>query len=271
MNPTKLTRRKRPISAEPVVSTAVAVQKIAGGNGQGHGPASGLQPAPAINRNGDDKKLFNWIRKTLYVPAVSDILDEMGYRQQAMHQRLRPLDSENCTVVGRARPFRWMETDYVIEEDPYGLEIDAMDSLQPGDVPVHSTDALGVNAPWGELMSTAAKRNGAVGCICDSLVRDCRKIVALGFPVFCAGIRPVDSKGRARVMSYDVPVKCGDVLVRPHDLIFADFDGVVVIPQKIEAEVLRRSAEKVGKENQSRRELIEGRTLREVFSRYGVL
>ena len=101
-----------------------------------------------------------------------------------------------------------METDYVVEEDPYGLEIDVMDSLKPGEVPLHSTDYAGTNAPWGELMSTVAKRNGAVGCICDSQIRDCQKIIKLGFPVFYAGIRPLDSKGRARVMAYDL-IGCG--------------------------------------------------------------
>jgi regulator of RNase E activity RraA len=113
-----------------------------------------------------------WIRQHLYVAAVCDILDELGHRQQAMHQRLRPLDPENCVIVGRARTFRWMETDYVVADDPYGLEIDAMDALRPGDVAVHSGDASGTIAPWGELMSTVARRNGATGCICDGLIRD---------------------------------------------------------------------------------------------------
>ena len=158
---------------------------------------------------------LQWIRKNLYVPVVCDILDELGFRQQAMHHRLRPLDGGNCIIVGRARTFRWMDTDYVVEGDPYGLEIEAMDSLKPEDVVVHSTDAGLTNAPWGELMTTVAKGNGAVGCICDSLIRDCQKIVKLEFPVFHAGIRPVDSKGRGRVMAYDVPVRCGDVLVCP--------------------------------------------------------
>jgi 4-hydroxy-4-methyl-2-oxoglutarate aldolase len=266
----KLNRRKQSLLADPAIPSSLTTVE-SHGNGNGRTEKPGLQTSTAANRREADIKLFQLIRETLYVPAVCDILDEIGLRQQAMHQRLRPLDAENCTIVGRARTFRWMETDYVIEEDPYGLEIDAMDSLRPGDVPVHSTDAMGVNAPWGELMSTVAKRNGSAGCICDSLVRDCRKIMALEFPVFCAGIRPVDSKGRARVMNYDVPIRCGEVLVYPHDLVFADFDGVVVIPQKVEGEVLRRAAEKVGKENQSRKELLEGRTLREVFSRYGVL
>ena len=219
----------------------------------------------------NDRELFQWVAQNLYVPAVCDILDDMGLRQQAMHQRLRPLDPNNCTIVGRARTFRWMETDYVVEEDPYGLEIEGMDSLKAGDVPVHSTDAGLTNAPWGELMSTLAKRNGSAGCICDSLIRDCKRIIKMGYPVLHTGIRPLDSKGRGRVMAIDVPVRCGDVLVRPGDLIFADFDGVVVIPRDVEADVLRRAEEKAGKENATRRELLEGRTLREVFDKYRVL
>lgn len=219
----------------------------------------------------NDTDCFTWMRNHLYVAAVCDILDGLGYPQQAMHARLRPLDPNHCLMVGRARTLRWMETDYVVEADPYGLEIDAMDSLRRGDVVVHSTDYAGTNAPWGELMSTVAQYRGAAGCICDSQIRDCQKIMQMKFPVFYRGIRPVDSKGRGRVMAYDVPVKCGEVLVHPDELIFADFDGVVVIPKAVESEVLRLAEEKVHKENDSRRELLKGRSLREVYQEYGVL
>jgi regulator of RNase E activity RraA len=219
----------------------------------------------------DDAERFAWIREHLRVPAVCDILDDLGHRDRAMHHRLRPLDASACTIVGRARTFRWMETDYVVEEDPYGMEIEVMDSLRTGDVAIHSSDAGYTNAPWGELMSTLAKRNGAAGCICDGLIRDCRQIIGMGFPVFHVGIRPVDSKGRGRVMAYDVPVRCGDVLVRPGELVFADFDGVVVVPQAVEEESLWLASEKLGKENSTRRELLKGRTLRDVFDEFGVL
>jgi regulator of RNase E activity RraA len=218
-----------------------------------------------------DQERFDWIRANLYVPAVCDILDELGYRRQAMHQRLRPLAPHNCVIVGRARTLRWMDTDYIVEEDPYGLEIEVMDSLKPGDVVLHSTDYGGTNAPWGELMSTVARRNGAVGCICDSMIRDCQKIIALGFPVFYQGIRPLDSKGRGRVMAYDVPITCGEVLVRSGELIFADFDGIVVIPREVEDKVLGLAKEKVGKESESRRDLLNGRSLADVYRQYGVL
>jgi 4-hydroxy-4-methyl-2-oxoglutarate aldolase len=211
------------------------------------------------------------IPEELYVAVVCDVLDSLGYRNQAMHHRLRPLDQDNCSFAGRARTLRWMETDYVVESDPYGPEIEAMDALEPGDVVVHSTDYSESNAPWGELMSTVAQVRGAVGCVCDSQIRDCLRIKEMGLPVFTRGIRPLDSMGRARVMDYDVPVRCGEVLVQAGDLIFADFDGVVVIPSDIEDQVLRQAREKISKENASREELLQGKTLREVWERYGVL
>ena len=220
-----------------------------------------------------DVEIFQFIKQNLYVPAVSDILDSLGYRNQAMHQRLRPLlpDIRNCGLIGRARTVRWMEVDYVVEEDPYGLEIEAVDSLQPGDVIIHSTDFAGTNAPWGELMSTVAQLNGSAGCICDSQVRDCVRIIEMGYPVYCAGISPLDSKGRARVMAYDVPIQCGNVLVHPGELVFADYDGIVVIPKEVEQEVLTLAQEKANAETTTRDELLEGKTLREVYDKYGVL
>jgi regulator of RNase E activity RraA len=207
----------------------------------------------------------------LTVAAVCDVLDQLGYRQQAMHQRLRPLDPDHCRFAGRARTARWMECDYVVADDPYGPEIDLMDALRPGDVVVHSTDFAQSNAPWGELMSTAAQVRGAVGCVCDSQIRDCERIKGIGFPVFFRGIRPVDSMGRGRVMAYDVPVRCGDVLVHPGELVFADFDGIVVVPGDVEEQAIRGAIEKVRKENASRRELLEGALLRDVYRRHGVL
>lgn len=221
----------------------------------------------------NDTDLFKFIRQHLYVAAVCDILDELGYRNQAMHQRIRPLlpHINTCGFIGRARTFRWMETDHVNEEDPYGLEIEAMDSLKAGDVVVHSTDHGGTNAPWGELMSTIARRNGVAGCVVDSQIRDCIKIIEMDFPVYYAGIRPVDSKGRAIVMDYDVPVTCGEVLVHPGNIIFADYDGVVVIPKAAEEEVFSKAREKVNSENLSRKELLEGRSLREVYDKYKAL
>jgi regulator of RNase E activity RraA len=220
-----------------------------------------------------DQEVYAFVRQNLTVAALCDILDTLGHRHQAMHQRLRPLlpNIRSCGFVGRARTARWMDTDYVVEEDPYGAEIAFVDSLRAGDVAVHSTDYAGTNAPWGELMSTIAQRNGAVGCVCDSQIRDCVRIIDLGFPVYCAGIRPLDSLGRARIMACDVPVRCGEVLVHTGELVCADYDGIVVVPKGVEDLALRLAQEKVGQENLSRRDLMAGKTLREVYDTYHVL
>jgi len=250
------------------LSSGMTSDIINGGNLSGNtsGNMSGNTPE-------GEGAILDFIRHKLHVAAVCDILDDLGFRNQAMHHRLRPLlpDIERCGFVGRARTLRWMETDYIVEADPYGLEIDFMDSLGAGDVIIHSTDYSGTNAPWGELMTTVAQYHGAAGCVADSQIRDTVQIIEMGFPVYYTGIRPLDSKGRARVMDFDVPVRCGDVLVHPGDLVFADYDGIVVIPKAEVQQVLKLAQEKVEKESATRQELLKGRTLREVYNQYGVL
>ena len=93
----------------------------------------------------------------------------------------------------------------------------------------------------------------------------------LDFPVLAAGIKPVDSMGRGIVTAYNVPVECGEVLVNPGDFVFADQDGVVVVPSAKIREVLRLAADKVERENHSRAELMQGAYLRDVYRKYGVL
>jgi 4-hydroxy-4-methyl-2-oxoglutarate aldolase len=211
--------------------------------------------------------------RRFYAAAISDALDSLGYRNQVMHSRLRPLlqDDPGAGFIGHARTVQWMVMNYVVEEDPYGLEIEVVDSLKNGDVLVHSTDHTGSNTPWGELMSTVAVLRGAVGCICDSNIRDCTRIREMGFPVYYSGIRALDSKGRGRVQAYDVPISCGEVLVHPQDIIFADFDGVVVIPSAIAGEVFESASLKTTKEKEVREELKRGKSLREVYETYKIL
>lgn len=217
-----------------------------------------------------DGDKFATIREKLYTPVVSDALDRLGYTHQAMRHDIRPVHPE-FVVVGRARTLLWMATYEPVAPNPYVNEIRAIDSLRPGDVAVHSTDHSGTIAPWGELLSTAARMRGSTGTIVDGFVRDVRQIIAMSFPVFARGIMPLDSWGRGYVADVDVKVACGGVIVAPGDLVFGDYDGVVVVPSAVEDEVLARALEKVTGENRSREELLQGRLLRDVYERYGVL
>lgn len=228
-------------------------------------PKSRLIP-PKIEASID---LCRFVETHLYTAVLSDSLDELGYRHQAMREYLRPVYPD-CRFAGWARTISCSDT-YHIPDDPYDKEIEAMDSLLPGEVVVVSTQQSTRNAPWGELLSTAARARQARGAVIDGLVRDIDKIREIGFPVFAAGMKPVDSKGRGIVTDYNLPVECGEVLVHPNDLIVADSDGVIVVPRAAVQEALDRAVEKVSRENDTRDELLKGALLRDVYNKYGVL
>jgi len=214
-------------------------------------------------------ELFARIESTLYTAVLADSLDELGYHDQAMRETLRPLAAA-CCFAGWARTISCVDM-YHVPDEPYALEIEVLDSIRPGEVVVVSTAESKRNAPWGELLSTAARARGARGAIIDGLVRDVKKIEALGFPVFAAGIKPVDSKGRGIVVDYNRPVVCGGVRVSPLDLVFADYDGVVVIPAEVVPDAVSLATDKVTSENRTRAELLQGAYLRDVYAKYGVL
>jgi regulator of RNase E activity RraA len=216
-----------------------------------------------------DIALCELVERTLYTAVVSDSLDQLGVRHQAMAEYLRPVHRQ-CKFAGFARTIACSDVYHVVD-DPYAMEIEAVDSLLPGEVAIIGTQKSKRNAPWGELLSTAAKARGARGAVADGLIRDVDKIEELGFPVFAAGIKPVDSMGRGLVTAYNVPVECGDVIVQPGDLIFADYDGVIAIPAAMVTEVIALATDKVQREDGSRAELMAGGYLRDVFRKYGVL
>lgn len=222
-----------------------------------------------ITAAGADMELLERIENTLYTAVVADSLDQLGYHDCAMSERLRPVAAKHC-FAGWARTISCRDLHYDMP-DPYAMEIEAVDSLLPGEVAVVATGESKRNAPWGELLSTAAVARGARGAVVDGLVRDVKKIDELGFGVFAAGIKPVDSRGRGVVVEYNVPVECGGIRVSPGDLVFADYDGVVVIPKAIVEEVVQLATDKVTRENNSRADLANGAYLRDVFNKYGVL
>ena len=218
-----------------------------------------------------DPQFLPTIRKTLYSAVLSDVLDELGYRDQAMPSSIRPLD-EDLVLAGFARTGLYREIFEVAEGvNPYELEIALVDDLKPDEIAVFGCCGSRRIAPWGELLSTASVARGATGCVTDGLVRDVRQIREMRFPVFCGGIGPLDTKGRARMVERDVPVSCAGVTVRPGDLVFGDVDGVLVIPREHEQQVIARAIEKVLGENQSRDALRRGELLADVFGRIGIL
>ena len=211
------------------------------------------------------------LRATLFTAVLSDCLDRVGLMRQALPARIRPLD-EASVMVGRARTAAFMEVYHVTPaSNPYELEIALVDGLAVDEIPVFACSNPVRVAPWGELLSTAARARGAAGALMDGCVRDTKAIRAMGFPVFHGGVAPLDTKGRGRIMAIDVPIECAGVPVETGDLVFGDADGVVIVPAKVEEEVIGLALEKVAGEGETLRALQRGEKLGDVFARYGVL
>ena len=127
---------------------------------------------------------------------------------------------------------------------PYELELQAVDTCQPDDVLIAAAGGSCKSGLWGELLSTAARHGGCVGSDRRWGGRDVVKMTAMGFPVFARGTSPYDSRDRNRVIDIDVPVEIGGVLFSPGDLVIADVDGIVVVPQAVGG---RRNSSCLGK------------------------
>ncbi|MCA9121846.1 MAG: RraA family protein [Planctomycetales bacterium] len=209
------------------------------------------------------------MRASLYSAVVCDALDAVGLRNQSPRVRLTPYACDEV-LVGRCATTLWTDMYHEVP-NPYELELESVDSCQSDDVMICAANGSMHSALWGELLSTAARNAGCVGTIIDGAVRDVAKIRRMNFPVFARGTSPYDSQNRQRVIDFNVPVEIAGVRFSPGDLLFADIDGIVVVPQEVESEVIDRAWDKVHQENQVRDAIQSGMRATEAYDQFGIL
>ncbi|MBT9774916.1 RraA family protein [Clostridium sp. MCC353] len=229
-----------------------------------------------IQWNNDDE-LFELMKRELYTAVIGDIMDEMGLYHQFLPPQIRPLD-KRMMVAGRAMTVLEADT-YGDDRDggynpymskPFGLMLEALDDLKPNEVYV-CTGASPEYALVGELMAARAKTLNAAGAVVNGYIRDTRGILELDFPCFSYGSYAQDQAPRGRVINYRVPVKLGNVVIQPGDIVFGDVDGVLAIPQHVEKEVIERSYEKATGEKKVLKAIQEGMAAAESFAKYGIM
>ena len=121
---------------------------------------------------------------------------------------------------------------------------------QPGDVMIVDTGGFHEAGYWGEIMTHAAQQVGMAGLVIDGGVRDGSILEELGMPVFSAGlcIRGT-TKNKDAYGAINEPIRIGEIWIFPGDLIVADRDGVVVVPQSRIAEITEKSKAREDKES----------------------
>jgi 4-hydroxy-4-methyl-2-oxoglutarate aldolase len=209
------------------------------------------------------------MRQSFYSAVVCDVLDAEGLTHQSPRVPLRLLTTGGV-LIGRAKTTLWADMAHV-DPKPYDLELAAVDGCKPDDVLIAAAGGSPRSGIWGELLTTAARNQGCVGAIIDGMVRDVAKIRAMNFPLFARGACIYDSKDRQRVIDIDVSVEIDGVRITPGDLIFADEDGVVVVPRAVEETIVRKAWEKVNAENKVRDAIAGGMKATEAFRVFGVL
>jgi 4-hydroxy-4-methyl-2-oxoglutarate aldolase len=179
-------------------------------------------------------------------PMVYDILDKMGLPDQALDAAIKPL-APHLKVVGPAFTIVGGDDD---GRDDGSAGYQMFRSIESGSVLVMAANGHRVSGPWGENASLSARMRGAKGMITDGGTRDAHEVSEMGFPLFCRYISPVFMLGRFAIKGHGQPIELDGqttprVTVRPGDLVFADRDGVVIVPAELAEQVLV-AAEKLG-------------------------
>jgi 4-hydroxy-4-methyl-2-oxoglutarate aldolase len=215
-----------------------------------------------------DTELLMLVRERLHTPVLGDILDREGRYHQFLPQSIKPLNPAH-RMVGRAMPVQ-IETVEGPQKQPFGRMTEALDSLGRGEVYVATGGTMNC-AAWGEIMTARARTQGSAGAVLDGFHRDTPRVLEQDWPVFSRGSFAQDAGVRSIVTNFRCAVRIGETIIEPGDLIVADVDGVLVVPQSIEARVIEAAIEKINGEKVVRSEIEAGATSTAVFDRYGIL
>ncbi len=184
---------------------------------------SPLEQGPTLSAAQFDARYRDRLNR-LATSNLSDALDLLGLRGAVIGIVPR---WGRTRVIGRAVTIRMTAAGAV--RSTAHLGVDAIEASAAGDVIVIDNRGDLHNNCWGEILSMGALRKGVAGVVVDGAVRDVDACEAFGFPVHARGTVPITARGRIVQEAWNVPVRLGDVAVRPGDIVMADVNGVVVV------------------------------------------
>ena len=200
-----------------------------------------------------DRELTERYEK-VFTAAVNDVLREMNLIYQTLPNTIMPL-KENMKIAGVAFTIKGSKN--LSLEDEMIDRARMLEASPKDSICVWDTSGDDESAQWGEIMTMASMKRGCKGAVVDGGVRDTDRILRLAFPVFCRYRTSNGMAGRFRMIGYQMPVRIGEVMIYPGDIIFGDIDGVIVIPRAIALEVLVK-AEEIRDNEYRIKDMIEG-------------
>jgi 4-hydroxy-4-methyl-2-oxoglutarate aldolase len=153
---------------------------------------------------------------------TGNVVDAMG-GSGALDFAIKPLEPASKVMVGVALTCNCGPGDNL-------ALFGALSIAEPGDILVAATGAFKGAAATGDLMLGMAHNRGIAGLVTDGLVRDVAGALAVGLPVYCAGVSP-NSPARNGPGTVGEPIDLGGLRIESGDILVGDRDGVVVVPR----------------------------------------
>jgi 4-hydroxy-4-methyl-2-oxoglutarate aldolase len=181
--------------------------------------------------------------KQTYPASVSDAVELVTGRSGTMRHDMKlvtgkPMVGRAVTSLARPAPPEAATPALATKHS-----VEMIDAAQPGEVGVIVMEGSLDIAAMGNLMGTAASVRGMAGMVLDGAIRDIWDIRRMGLTVYARSATPSTAVGHYATVARNVPVECAGVTVRPGDIIVADEDGVVVVPQERADDVLKKAKE----------------------------
>lgn len=202
----------------------------------------------------------------LYTGAISDVLREFCLLDQALPGYMRPL-RDSDVVAGIAFTVKSAPNVKISGEMTFRTQM--LEDLGEDSFVMWDTSNDERATLWGGVMTATAYGKGVRAACIDGGIRDTKQILEKPFPVYYKSRIPNGSLGRCLITHYQVPIKIGDVTIKPGDLIFADIDGVVCVPRDIAYDVLVRAEEIRANEKEIFGWVAEGQTLQQITDKGG--
>lgn len=171
----------------------------------------------------------------LETATLSDALDKLGIAGQCLG--IKPLD-HRFRLAGRAFTLAYAPVGH-----PVGTVGDFIDDVPEGQVVVIDNGGREDATVWGDILTFTANKRGLGGTVIDGACRDTHLALDLGYPMYSRSYSMRTGKDRVQLEATQVIVTIGDARVAPGDIVRGDSDGVIVIPQDREAEVLGTAEE----------------------------
>ncbi len=202
----------------------------------------------------------------LYTGAISDVLREHALLDQALPGHMKPLRPER-TVAGLAFTVKSAPNVKITGEMTFRTQM--LTELPADSMVVWDTSNDEKATLWGGVMTATAVGLGVKGAVIDGGIRDTHQILEKDFPVFYKHRIPNGSLGRCLITHYQIPIKIGDAVIRPGDIVLGDIDGVIVVPRDIAYEVLVRAEEIKANEKKIFSWVAEGQTIQQIKEKGG--